>query len=83
MTGAEHYATAERLRERAIEAQNAGYDGNSPVGWKNAEYYNAAAQVHATLALAAATAESHVTAWNGDVNGANGDVARAWSKAIS
>lgn len=48
MTGPEHYAAAERLLRRAMlsdDAVEAGYEGEI-----------AAAQVHATLALAAATA---------------------------
>lgn len=57
MKGHEHYREAERLRERAVEAQNAGYDG-SERGWQNAAYYNAAAHVHATLALAAASSST-------------------------
>jgi hypothetical protein len=45
MTPAEHYAEAERALTRAAD---------KPLGGE-AEYYLAAAQVHATLALAGAT----------------------------
>jgi hypothetical protein len=47
MTGPQHYVEAERLRERATAADL------SP---DEEQYLLAAAQVHATLALAAATA---------------------------
>lgn len=47
MNGPQHYAEAERLREAAR-------NHHDDLEW--AAYFNAAAQVHATLALAAATA---------------------------
>jgi hypothetical protein len=48
MTGAEHYRQAERLLANCTTKNGAVYDENAVV--------LAAAQVHATLALAAATA---------------------------
>lgn len=61
MTGPEHYAEAERLLEQAE------VDSRDPMR-KYAEDANviAAAQVHATLALAAATAAAQATAYDGD-----------------
>lgn len=58
MTPAQHYAEAERLREHARDAQSYAYDGNAD-GWGKATYFNDAAQVHATLALAGATFLTH------------------------
>ena len=59
MSGPEHYREAERLREKATAGQNFAYDAlnddDRAHGWEQAAYYNEAAQVHATLALAAAT----------------------------
>lgn len=59
MNGPEHYAEAEHLlnhaEENALE--------HSPEWYANAV---AAAQVHATLALAAATAAGQATAYDGD-----------------
>ena len=58
MNGPSHYREAERLRERAAQAQTFAYDATLPRvaehGWRQATYFNAAAQVHATLAVAAA-----------------------------
>jgi hypothetical protein len=54
MTGPEHYAAAERLLS-AITWE----DGSISVGDDAAAAYTAAAQVHATLALAAATARAN------------------------
>lgn len=72
MTGPEHYQQAEEFLELA-EADAL----DSPQ-----ERFNlAAAQVHATLALAAATAEPIVTAYLGDDQ--DNRVRRAWTEAIS
>ena len=49
MNGPDHYRQAERLTDDAQSAANAGHNGSATV-------YLAAAQVHATLALVAATA---------------------------
>lgn len=74
-TGPEHYREAERLLEQAA------VDSRDPMR-RYVEDANviAAAQVHATLALAAATAEDVVRTPAGP---GDHDVQRAWSKAIS
>ena len=58
MTGPEHYREAEAL----IATARAG--GKQPVGV--VEAWASLAQVHATLALAAATAAAQATAYDGD-----------------
>lgn len=71
MTGPSHYTEAELLLVRAeIEPETSILT----------PYFMAAAQVHATLALAAATAEPIAQAYDGreDVR-----IPRAWSAAIS
>lgn len=57
MTGPEHYREADRLL--SLEGLGAGDDPRDPV-------IIAAAQVHATLALAAASAAPQVDRWLGD-----------------
>ncbi|MFD9905602.1 hypothetical protein [Streptomyces sp. NPDC059063] len=52
MTGPEHYREAERLLAAAIEDSHTTFEGRDP----KADRAIAEAQVHATLALAAATA---------------------------
>ena len=71
MTGAEHYRESERLLEQAE------IDSRDPMR-KYAEDANviAAAQVHATLALTAATAYPAVVAYTGG----EGDDALQWSR---
>jgi hypothetical protein len=54
MTGAEHYQAAERLLSRALHVKS--LDDRSPMNPAEAAHCLAAAQVHATLALSAATA---------------------------
>lgn len=71
MTGPEHYREAERLIERAH-----GIEPELPVSGTTI----ALAQVHATLALAAATAEPVVQAPAGP---GDRSIQRAWSEAIS
>jgi len=68
MTGPEHYREAENFLIRGERASDGG-----------ATFF-AAAQVHATLALAAATAEPIALAYSGreDVR-----IPQAWSAAIS
>lgn len=80
MNGPEHYRAALRLREQAAEAQGAAYDdrGNLFARW-NAEYMNAAAQVHATLALAAAAAGPIIERYIGEI----GADAQAWAAATA
>lgn len=74
MTGPQHYLEAERLLEQAE------VDARDPMR-KCAEDANAiaAAQVHATLALAAATALPAVKRYYGD----DTDIDRQWSGATS
>jgi predicted HicB family RNase H-like nuclease len=71
MNGPEHYREAERLLEQAE------IDARDPMR-KYQEDANviAAAQVHATLALAAATAYPAVKDWCGDEDGS---VSRGWT----
>lgn len=71
MTGPEHYREAERLL--GLVAQE-----GTPVPLSNA--YTAHAQVHATLALAAATIEPAVSRWNGSEDDAT---IKAWSTTVS
>jgi hypothetical protein len=75
MTGPEHFRAAERCRERASQAQNAAYDGATRDGWEKAAYWNDSAQVHATLAQAAATIETIAAR-------APGDLSRDWEDII-
>lgn len=74
MTGPEHYREAERLLVRADHFIYG--DGADPVAGAATA---AQAQVHATLALAAATAEPHSQAYLGT----DAPNPRAWSEAIS
>jgi hypothetical protein len=67
MTGPEHYREAERLREHAREMIDKT---------ESAAYFNAAAQVHATLALAAATFAAGTLA-------AGENVSSQWVEALS
>jgi hypothetical protein len=71
VTGPEHYREAERLLEQAE------VDARDPMR-KYQEDANviAAAQVHATLALAAATAAEQATAYDGDELGQR---SRGWA----
>ena len=74
MTGPEHYKEAARLLNDAVS-----WDYDERQGRADAVVI-AAAQVHATLALAAATAEPIAQSYSGfeDTN-----TPRAWSEAIS
>lgn len=73
MTGPEHYREAERL---LADARHEGADGVAYVRPENI----AAAQVHATLALAAATAvATGVSAFRDDIN--SNDV-EEWAAAM-
>ena len=80
MTGPEHYREAERLIELA---ESVDWQDGDPARPSRAEYAQtvlASAQAHATLALAAATAEPIAQAYSGreDVS-----IPQAWSAAIS
>lgn len=70
MTGPEHYTHAEQLLDMA---------GDDEPGSDVERYRVAAAQVHATLALAAATADQAVMRWIGD----EARTDREWTKAIT
>lgn len=74
MTGPEHYKAAERLADRANHFTYG--DGADPVV---GAALAAEAQVHATLALAAATAELIAQQTGADP----GPIRAAWSEAIS
>jgi hypothetical protein len=76
VSGPEHYREAERL---LAEARVPARDRAKP-GWLTAAERYAMAQVHATLALAAATAEPIVTGFAGDEDTA---IAAAWAEAVS
>ena len=60
MTGPEHYRGAERLLKETEERRNAPFDRAS---WRVGQ-----AQVHATLALAAATAARTLSAGSGSTD---------------
>lgn len=64
MHGAEHYEAAERLLSKALLLRS---DSDSTPADPGAAHLVAAAQVHATLALAAATALPTVVEYVGDV----------------
>ncbi|NUQ89598.1 MAG: hypothetical protein HOQ43_14210 [Glycomyces artemisiae] len=72
MNGPEHYAEAERLLAEAHvpPAQRA------KKGWLTSDELVMAAGVHATLALAAATAAGQATAYDGDEHGSR---SRGWA----
>ena len=79
MTGPEHYAVAERHLRRANEVEG-----------EDAQFHNEQAQAHATLALAAATIDAHVTdstTWENakGVSGIRTDPENglAWSRVIT
>lgn len=72
MTGPEHYQAAEKLLE---VAQLRNRDQSVGVN-DEAAYYVAEAQVHATLALAAATAADQASAYDGDELGQR---SRGWA----
>lgn len=70
MNGPEHYREAEKDLDRA---------SNRPVG-DEADYYNSQAQVHAALALAAATVE--VADWLRVTAGGDVEEALPWLQVI-
>ena len=60
MTGPEHYAKAESLVDQARVRRGPKFHGpHPPLDYKTPEQMIASAQVHATLALAAALGSSH------------------------
>ena len=84
MTGPEHYREAERLLARTVNESISDegedhYDCDDTKGGYDYSYLHAA-QVHATLALAAATADRPIVRPLGTDGTA---IARAWSEAIS
>ena len=74
MTGPEHYREAERLLNAADRSWETEVNYNTVIEW-DADTL-AAAQVHATLALAAATAAGQATAYDGDEDHAR---SRGWA----
>lgn len=68
MNGPQHFREAEKLLEQSAK---------DPLG-SEGRYYLAAAQVHATLALAAATAQPSAVRYYGDENRSD----RAWAQVI-
>jgi hypothetical protein len=75
MTGPEHYREAERLLAEAdVPPQQ-----RAEPGWLTADELVVAAQVHATLALAAATAAGQATAYDGDEHGGR---SRGWAGVV-
>ena len=67
MTGPEHYSEAEALLDKSnVVSMDDGY----------AQLVVAQAQVHATLALTAATAAEQATAYDGDEDGSR---SRGWA----
>jgi hypothetical protein len=83
MTGADHYRAAEQI---AVDAAKALAHDNYPPGEENASYMAAiaAAQLHATLAVAAATALNAAIRTAGSVGWAyfNDDIDE-WEQAAS
>lgn len=88
-TGPEHYCEAERLADcykaALADAEQIPFDTND--GWRrrmlaedHARALLSKASIHATLALAAASAEPIAQAYDGPEDTA---IALAWSKAIS
>lgn len=71
MTGPEHYQEAERLLATAYEDNLTAYEGENPAAARQI----AEAQVHATLALAAATAAQD------SVAGTTHADCKAWTEA--
>jgi len=69
VTGPDHYRMAER---------NAGWAKDKETGSDGERYHLAAAQVHATLALVAATAHAGITLTLPD----GSDLAADWNRAI-
>jgi len=80
MTGPEHYKEAERLIELAESVDWQDGDPDRPNKAEYAQTALAEAQVHATLALAAATAEPIAQGYDGPDDTT---IPMAWSKAIS
>jgi hypothetical protein len=75
MTGPEHYREAEALVLAAFDIGEIG----SKLNDASRQFTVAAAQVHATLALAAATAAEQAMAYDGDENHAR---SRGWSGVV-
>jgi len=80
MTGPEHYREAERLVELSESVDWQDGDPDRPNRAEYAQTILASAQVHATLALAAATAEPIAQAYDGPDDTS---IPAAWSAAIS
>lgn len=78
MTGPEHYREAESLLQKSVDFGEQFPPNKVPIGALGDVL--AAAQVHATLALAAATAESIAQAYDSDYDTR---IPAAWSGAIS
>lgn len=77
MTGPEHFQEAERLITLALEQR---LDERTDDVAPRSRLTMAQAQVHATLALAAATAEPIAQSYDGDYDTT---IPAAWSEAIS
>ena len=75
MTGPEHYRQAERLLDLAHKHTDTGDARDEEL----ATLFTARATAHATLALAAATAEDAVQRYLGNEAGTD----RAWTQAVS
>jgi hypothetical protein len=89
MTGPEHYRSAEQLLAQAERVNNDLADGRYPqheVNGRNAgmRVLIDCAQVHATLAVAAATAELDADEGpaGGSATGRDGNRSRAWSEVL-
>ena len=80
MNGPEHYREAERLLDIAqSEMERYGYTSDQQeeaYHLQQATWAQQRAQVHATLALAAATAAQQATAYDGDEHGTR---SRGWA----
>lgn len=84
MNGPEHYAEAERLlgtaQDEVEDYARASTAQAEALHWQQSQWAQERAQVHATLALAAATAEPIAQAYAGPDDTT---VPRAWSQAIA
>ncbi len=80
MTGPEHYRESERIDSLIGELPTSSSTEDAAIVIAAAMALAARAQVHATLALAAATAEPIAQAYDSDYDTT---IPRAWSEAVS
>lgn len=77
MNGPEHYVEAERLMSQAHDMEDQADSDLDPIGvQRRVDFIMDRAQVHATLALTAATAYAAVKDYTGDEDGS---VSSGWA----